>query len=74
MTRQVTPLAFDVDGQRFDACYAVASNMLTVWSPSLGSRSTEIGNELLQPLIDTLLQELVRDRLRPRRAIAYART
>ena len=74
MTRQVTPLAFDVDGQHFDAYYAVTSNMLTVWNPSLGSRSTEIGNELLQPLIDTLLKELVRDRLRARRSFSYART
>jgi hypothetical protein len=73
MSRQVTPLAYQVDGQRFDAYYAVTSNMLTVWNPSLGSRSAEIGGAPLTPLIDTLFHELVREGLRQRRSCASAR-
>lgn len=61
MTRQVNTLEVRVDGRRFDGFWAVQSNMLTVWNPSLGSRTAPIDDASMQQLTDSLLREIVRD-------------
>lgn len=66
MTRQATPFFARIDGYRYDALYATATNMLTVWIPFHGSRSCAIDGEPVAVLAEQLLRELVRDgRARP---------
>jgi len=60
MTRDVTRVEIDVDGDRFEGFYAVESGMLTVWHPCLGSRSTQFSGPLARYEVDALMAEIIR--------------
>jgi hypothetical protein len=61
MSRQINAHNVRFEGCTFDGYYAVASNMVTVWNPSLGSRSAKIGDASVPALVDALLLEIVQE-------------
>ncbi len=61
MSRQINVHNVRFGGRSFNGYYAVASNMVTVWNPSLGSRSAKIGDASVPVLVDALLLEVVQE-------------
>ena len=66
MSRQINAHNVRFGGRTYKGYYAVASNMVTVWNPSLGSRSAKIGDASVPVLVDALLLEVVQECTRHR--------
>ena len=59
MTRQALAVSVVIDGCRYDGFYALQSNMLTVWSPGVGSRSVQLHGRAAAALAEDLLGEVI---------------
>jgi len=61
MLREVMTIDTEVSGSLYSGYYAVMSDMLTVWIPSVGSRTTRLGGRVPENAAKDLLGEVVRE-------------